>query len=101
MFTTRRPRILALALVMGLGAASLEATSYVRVADEALVDQAPLAAVVRVESVDREAGARSGGAPATEYAVRVEEALKGRPAGKILRVRVPGGDDPKGLALRI
>jgi len=109
-----RSRILALALAvalvlglgLGLGAASLEATSYVRVADEALVDQAALAAVVRVESVDREAGARSGGAPATEYAVRVEEALKGRTAGEILpgnalRVRVPGGDDPKGPALRI
>jgi hypothetical protein len=106
MFTACRSRILTFTLVLGLGAASLEATSYVRVADEALVDQAPLAAVVRVESVDREAGARSGGAPATEYAVQVEEALKGQPAGKILegevlRVRVPGGDDPKGPALRI
>jgi Matrixin len=83
-------------------AAPLGATSYVRVADEALVDQAPLAAVVRVDSADPRAGARGGGPLATEYVVRVEETLKGRPAGEVLRVRVPGGlGGPGGPALRI
>ena len=98
---TVRPLARILALAAGLVAAPLAATSFVRVADEALADQAAVTAVVRVESADREAGAREGSAIATEYTVRVEKVLAGQPSGKILRVRVPGGVGPGGLALEI
>lgn len=79
----------------------LMATSYVMVSDEALVDTSPVAAVVRVESVDRAAGLRNGSVY-TEYVVRVEEPLKGQiPGGEAMVVRVPGGTGPDGLSLKI
>lgn len=83
----------------------LGATSYVMVSDEALVDTSPVAAVVRVESADRAAGLRNGSVY-TEYVVRVEETLKGRiPGGASasakLVIRVPGGEGPAGLSLKI
>ncbi|MFL6193017.1 MAG: fibronectin type III domain-containing protein [Thermoanaerobaculia bacterium] len=87
----------------GLAAAPLRATTFVRVADGALVDQAPVVAVVRVEAADAGAGLRDmrdSGRAATEYRVRVESALKGGAAGE-LRVRVPGGEGPGGLALKV
>jgi hypothetical protein len=94
--------ILALALAAGGAASPLAATSFVRVSDEALADQAAVAAVARIESVDRRAGARSGGPVATEYGVRLERVLKGRAAGlESLRVRVPGGEGPDGRSLRV
>lgn len=73
------------------------ATSYVMVADEALVDEAPVAAVGRIAGVDRSAGDR----PVTEYVFEVERALKGEVPGGTARVRVPGGVAPSGLALRV
>jgi len=77
------------------------ATSFVRVSDETLVDQAALVVVGRIESADRRAGARSGGAVATEYRIRVERALKGRAADPELRLRVPGGEGPDGRSLLV
>jgi hypothetical protein len=77
------------------------ATSFVPMTDEALVDQAPAAAVVRIVAIDPRAGARDGRTWATEYRVRVEEGLKGSLPGATLRVRVPGGEGPNGLSLRI
>ena len=89
-------------LALALGSAlPLAATTFVRVSDEALADQAAVAAVVRIESADRRAGAREGGPVATEYAVRLERLLKGRPGQERLRVRVPGGEGPDGTALRV
>ena len=78
--------LLALALAVPLGA-----TSYVRVSDEALVDQAARIAVVRFEAAGP----------------RVERALKGGGEGEILRLNLPAGPAgpgehrPEGLALRI
>jgi len=87
-------------LALALAARSpVAATSFVRVSDEALVDQAAAVVVARIESVDRRAGARSGGPVATEYAVRLERALKGTLGGPELRVRVPGGEGTNGRSL--
>lgn len=84
-----------------LATAPLAATSYVMVADEALVDGAPVAAVVRVVSIDKTAAARRGGMPATEYTVRVEKPLKGELPGGTAKVRVPGGLGRDGVALQV
>src|SRR5690348_16429928 len=74
-------------------AAPLRATNFVRVADGALVDQAALIVVARVESA-------AAGSGRTEYAVRVEKVLKGSASGE-LRVRVLGGKGKDGLALKV
>ena len=87
-----------LALVLA-ARSPVAATSFVRVSDEALVDQAAAVVVARIESVDRGAGARSGGPVATEYALHLERALKGALSGPELRVRVPGGEGPDGRSL--
>ncbi|HYN20322.1 MAG TPA: fibronectin type III domain-containing protein [Thermoanaerobaculia bacterium] len=90
--------------LLALAAAPLAATSYVMVSDEALVDGAPVAAVVRVVEVDRAVAQRTGGRPATEYRVQVEEALKGEIPGGVggmLAVRVPGGVARNGMALKV
>jgi hypothetical protein len=84
------PRSWMLLLALALLAAPLGATSYVRVSDEALVDQALRIVVARIES-----------AGVTEYSARVERSLKGGGEGEVLRLRVPGGSGPDGLALRI
>jgi hypothetical protein len=98
----RRTRLRSLlpVLLAAVAAAPLGATTYVMVPDEALVDQAPVAAVVRVAAVDREAS-RRGGPVETEYRLEVEEVLKGRLAEGTVLLRVPGGLGPDGLALRI
>ena len=90
--THPRSLILAVFLLAAALAGPLGATSYVRVSDEALVDQAARIAVVRFEAT---------GGPW----VRVERALKGGGEGETLRLSVPGdvrpGGGPEGLALRI
>ena len=93
-------------LLLALGTPSLSATSYVMVADEALVDNAPVAAVVRVVSEDRAAALRTEGGPAapsaiTEYVVQVEESLKGQIPGGTAVVRMPGGVGRNGLNLKV
>lgn len=94
-------RVLCPAL-LALAAAPLAATSYVMVSDEALVDGAPAAAIVRVVSVDRAVAQRTGGRPVTEYVVQVEEALKGElGVGGRATVRVPGGVARHGMALKV
>jgi hypothetical protein len=89
-----------LALFLGLSGPAA-ATSFVPMSDEAIVDQAPAAAVVRVLGADPGAGARAGGALATEYRVEVEQRLKGQLPAATLRVRVIGGSGPDGLSLHI
>ncbi len=81
------PRSCLLALL--LAAAPLSATSYVRVPDEALVDQAARIAVVRFEA-----------AGSAAYTARVEQALKGGGAGETLRLSLPGGSG-EGVALHL
>jgi hypothetical protein len=95
----RIARLGALALLPLLAASSLSATSYVPVTDEALVDQAPLIAVVEVQGSNP---GEEGSRPFTGYRVRVERVLKGAmAAGLVITVRVPGGVRSDGMALRI
>ncbi len=100
-------RVLGPVLLALFAAVPGTATTYVPMTDEALVDQAPAAAVVRIVGVDPQAGARDHTVWATEYNAQVEQGLKGGlPKGAVLRLRVPGGigpngTGPDGLALRI
>jgi hypothetical protein len=96
-----RLRTLLLVFLLAAGvAAPSGATTYVMVRDEALVDEAPLAAVVRIVAVDPGAG-RAGGPVETEVAAEVESVLKGRLADGVVRVRLPGGVTADGKGLRI
>jgi hypothetical protein len=85
--------VLSLLSLTGLPAA---ATTYVPMTDAALVDQAPVAAIVTVLSSDP-----SPAAAATDYLVQVEEVLKGNVTGSSLVVRVPGVERTDGPSLRI
>jgi hypothetical protein len=84
------------AVVALLLAVPAGATSIVRVADEEMVEQAPLVVVARIV----EKGPTAAGTPATEYRFAVEEVLKGA-VGPELTVRVPGGRGADGIGLRI
>jgi hypothetical protein len=88
---------LALALLASalVATASASATSFVRVSDEALVERAPLIAVVRVD------GVVPTSQPFTDYSVSVEELLKGDLAEPALVVRVPGGGPADGIRLKV
>jgi Matrixin len=77
-------------------AGPLSATSYVPMSDEDLIDQAPVAAVVTVQSSEP-----SPAGTATDYLVEVEEVLKGSVSGSSLVVRVPGVERADGVSLRI
>lgn len=89
-------RFLALALFLSLPAS---ATSYVPMTDEALVDQAPVIAVVEVQG---SGPGQDGARPFTGYRVRVDKVLKGAMAsGLRITVRVPGGARADGMKLRI
>jgi len=80
-----------------LAASPLGATTYVRMADEDLADQARVIAVVQVRAVEP---ALRAGTPATDYLVDVERAVKGTVADRI-RVRVAGGTAPGGVRFRL
>jgi fibronectin type III domain protein len=88
-------------LSLGFTVSPAEASSFVAMTDEALVDQAPAAAVVRILGVDAGAGSRDGAAWATEYRVQVEQRLKGQLPASVLRVWVIGGSGPDGLSLHV
>ncbi|HEX2162568.1 MAG TPA: matrixin family metalloprotease [Thermoanaerobaculia bacterium] len=83
--------VVSLALALPAGA-----TTIVRVADEDLVDQAPLVVVARVAA----RAPAAGGAAATDYRIEVDRVLKGA-AGPDLVVRVPGGVDARGFGRRV
>lgn len=90
-------------VIIGLAAllatAPLSATSYVPVSDEALVDQAPMIVVVKVQ--DSRPAVRNT-RPSTLYRVRIERVIKGAMApGVVITVRVPGGVRSDGIGLRI
>lgn len=93
-----RAILLACALLLFLAGSPALATSYVPMSDEALVDQAPVIAVVAVQG---SAAAEENGRPGTEYRVKVERVLKGKLPGNTIAVRVPGGVRSDGIALKI
>src|SRR5689334_7514359 len=70
------------------------ATSFVRVSDEALVDESPVIALGKIVAVDDGVGSSGRITPSTEYAVEIESLLKGDLPGEPVRVRVPGGRAP-------
>lgn len=74
--------------------------TYVPIADEALVDQAPLVVEGTVEAVGP--APEAAGLVATDATVRIERVLKGEaPEGGTLAVRVPGGERPDGVGLAV
>jgi hypothetical protein len=76
----------------------LAATTYVRMSDETLVERSPLIVEGWVESVQ----AAPTETPRTDYLVRVLSTLKGRsPAEGRITVRVLGGRNRRGVALRV
>lgn len=83
-------------LVLAVVAAPAGATSFVMVADEDLVDQAPVIAEVQVLSIDVTTDTP---APMTEYRMAVEGVVRGDVAASPLSVRVLGGErnDSPGL----
>jgi hypothetical protein len=92
------PLLLATLCLAGLPAA---ATTYVPMTDEALVAQAPLAAVVEIARIGGAGSSSQEGRPATEYRARVERVLKGDLTAREITLRVPGGMGPDGIGLRI
>jgi len=74
------------------------ATSYVMMADEDLVDGARVIARARVTEARAIA---VGDTPYTEYLLEVEDGIKGVAAGEQLRVRLIGGIRPDGIGLKI
>ncbi len=79
-------------------AAPLAATTYQRVADTDLADQAP----VVVEAIaGTSTNMADGRLPATDYRITVEWAIRGAAAGDTLTVRVPGGRRSDGMSLQI
>jgi hypothetical protein len=91
---------LLLSLVAFLGAPA-DATTFVRVSDENLVEEAPAIAVVQVLAVDDSVGLSGRVSPATDYTVRVERLLKGDLSGSTVVVRVLGGRGAQGRSLKI
>lgn len=90
-------RFLSLFAVLLTVAVDVRATSYVRMSDEALVDEATLvvrARVVRAVEVAPAARPRSG------WELEVLETLKGAAPARLV-VTVPGGRHPSGRSLRI
>lgn len=81
-----------------LAALPLQATTYVPMTDETLVDHAPLIALVKVQGAEATHDPRG---PATFYSVRVQRALKGKLPAPDAVVRVPGGVGADGRRLRI
>jgi hypothetical protein len=74
------------------------ATTYQRISDADLVDQAAVVVQATVTAVEP---APTFGMPATDYLVEVEQVLKGDLAGSAVVVRVPGGTGAGGLGLKI
>jgi hypothetical protein len=91
-------RSLPLLLLVALAAAPLSAATYVMPSDEALADQAPVIAAVRIADVGP-APARAGAA--TDYLVEVEEVVKGDLLAGTAVVRVPGGEAEGGIEVRV
>jgi hypothetical protein len=100
------PRALGALSVTCLLAAPLAATTYQRVADADLADQAPVVVEAVVGAPADAADLANGRLPATaypvtNYPVTVERAIRGAAVGDALTVRVPGGRRADGMSLQI
>ena len=84
--------------LLAAAAAPAAALVYVLPTDTSMVERSPVIVFGEVRSA---APALAGGLPFTEYAVEVEEVLKGFVPGGTILVRQPGGVGPDGVAMRI
>jgi hypothetical protein len=91
-------RSLFLLSLLPLLASPAAATTFQKVDDAVLADQAPAVVQARVAEVEPSTLADR---PATDYIVEVERVLKGDIPGSTLVVRVPGGVRPDGVGLKI
>ncbi|HEY0514292.1 MAG TPA: hypothetical protein VGH73_20475 [Thermoanaerobaculia bacterium] len=88
--------------IVCLLAAPAAATTYQKVGDADLADQATVIAEARAGAPIEGAGTSAApGLPATDYPFTVERAIRGAASGDRLTVRVPGGRRADGMALRI
>ena len=85
-------------ITLALTPAPGSATTYVMVPDQALADQAPVIAEVRVLSTEP---SMATGAPMTEYVMAVEGVHQGEVIASPLTVRVIGGELPDGTGLQV
>ena len=94
------PRVAAVAplLAAALCAAPAAAIVYVMPTDESMIERSQVIVFGEVRSV---APAPTGGLPSTDYAVEVEDVLKGFVPGGTILVRQPGGVGPDGMAMKI
>ena len=94
------PRIAPVAplLAAALCAAPAAAIVYVLPTDESMVERSQVVVFGEVRSVTP---AFAGRRPVRDYAVEVEEVLKGFVAGGTILVRQPGGVGPGGVAMKI
>ncbi len=88
----------ALPLAAALFAAPAAAIVYVLPTDTSMVERSPVIVFGEVRSALPASGA---GLPSTDYAVEVEEVLKGFVPGGTILVRQPGGVGPGGVAMRV
>jgi hypothetical protein len=92
------PRAIGALSYVCLLAVPAAATTYQKVDDPDLADQASVIVEARVIGAPKPAAGRI---PSTDYPFVVERALRGASVGDPLTVRVPGGSRPDGLSLRI
>ncbi|MCY3926756.1 MAG: hypothetical protein OXG81_00615 [Acidobacteria bacterium] len=93
------PRVAPLPLLFALlVAAPAAATVYVLPTDASMVERSPVIVFGEVRSALPAFGADR---PSTDYAVEVEDVLKGFVPGGTILVRQPGGVGPDGVAMRI
>jgi hypothetical protein len=96
-----RPGLLGLAACFTMAGAvthRLSATSYLPISDGALADRA--AVIVEVRVVGSEPSPEDV-LISTDYTVEVERVLKGVPGGSTIVVRIPGGEHPSGVGLKV
>jgi hypothetical protein len=86
------------ALVLLAVASPAAATSFVKVSDQALADQASVIAEGRITSAE---GSPANTAPSTDYLFEIDRLIKGYTAGSSVVVRVLGGVRADGVGLKI
>ena len=94
------PRVGPVALLLAAVVASAPAAAivYVLPTDGSMVGRSQVIVFGEVRS---SAPALAGRLPSTDYAVEIEEVLKGFVAGSTILVRQPGGVGPDGVAMKI
>jgi len=74
------------------------ATTFLMATDQSMVEKSSAVVEARVLSRDHAPGIKM---PSTDYMIEVTEVLSGEVTGRNLIVRVPGGERPDGIGLRL